>query len=218
MRGLKRSGAASIGVAVLGLGAWIGGGAGDAAASSITLPISIELGPQKTGCFGTVEVDELGGGALRFTITLAGSHADLQEFYFNLAHHDDYGLELSDSVCNGGSCDSAFQLSEGTPTRGGAGARFDFSVNFGTGRGPKGNERLGSASFVVGAVGALTLADVLTETSSTGRGLDVILAVQTPGASRPATVGVLPIVVPELSTAALFSVGLAGIAFVGRRC
>jgi len=31
---------------------------------------------------------------------------------------------------------------------------------FGTGRGPNGNERLGTASFVVGAVGALTLADV----------------------------------------------------------
>lgn len=212
------------GLLVLALG--LSGAPIDAAAVGITLPIGIELGPQRTGPFGTLHIEEIAGGELEFTITLApvlGAQADLHEFYFNLRKgFDSDGLEVSGSRCDGGSCASPFDLGAGRAVRGGAGARFDFSVSFGKGKGRKGNDTLQVARFVLGADDALTLDDVLAEASRTGRGLETLFAahVTASGAGRgsaSATIGVSPSAVPEPSTALLFAVGLAGLAFGGRK-
>ncbi len=196
----------------------------EAAAVGIVLPIEIELGPQRTGPFGTVGIEEIAGGDLEFTITLGpvlGARADLHEFYFNLTSgFDADGLAISGSRCDGGSCDSPFDLGAGRSVRGGAGARFDFSVNFGQGAGRNGNGTLQVARFVLGADDALTLEDVLAEASSTGRGLETIFAAHVTGSgagrgSASATIGVTPSAVPEPGTALLFAVGLAGLALGG---
>jgi len=208
----------------------IAGATSDAGAVGIKLPIDIELGPQRTGDFGTLQITEITGGDLQFTICLRpvlGSNANLHEFYFNLSgdfddddddDFDDDNLSLSGFRCNREACDAPFELDDDGPTRGGAGARFDFSVSFGDGSGNKGNGTLQVASFVLGGDEDLSLADVLAETSSTGRGLEVLFAAHVTGSgngrgSASATIGV----VPEPRTALLLGLGLAGLAVVGRR-
>jgi hypothetical protein len=258
--------------AVLGLG--ILGAPVDAFALGVALPFDIELGPQRTGDFGTLQIEEVAGGALRFTIVLntavLGSRADLNEFYFNLSedgdddrddHHgrargdwddddrkkngrwksdwdgddwkhrgrhdddwddddgDDDDLSISNFLCNGQACRTPFELDDDEPTRGGAGARFDFSVDFGDGSGKKGNDILQIVSFLLSADGGLSLADVLSEASSTGRGLDVLFAAHVTGSgngngSGSATIGV---VVPEPTTALLLALGVSGLAIAVRR-
>jgi hypothetical protein len=235
------------------------GAPGDASALGVTLPFDIELGPQRTGDFGTLQIEEVAGGALQFTIVLntavLGSRADLNEFYFNLSddrdddrdrdhagvggdwddddrkhrgrHRDDWDdddedddLSISNFLCNGQACRTPFELDEGEPTRGGAGARFDFSVDFGDGSGKNGNEILQIASFLLSAEGGLSLADVLGESSKTGRGLELLFAAHVTGSgngngSGSATIGV---VVPEPTTALLLGLGVSGLAIAaGRR-
>ena len=257
MRSFMRSGLASVSAVIgLGLGIGIAGAPGEAAAVGITLPFGIEVGPQRTGDFGTLEIEEVGNGDLRFTIVLntavLGSKADLHEFYFNLSggfdddahersgkknkHDDDWDddddrddddwdddeLSISGFRCNGGSCKEPFELEDDEPTRGGAGARFDFTVEFGDGSGKKGNGALQIVSFLLGGDEDLTLADVLGETSSTGRGLELLFAAHVTGSgnghgSASATIGVDPAAVPEPGTALLLGLGLAGLARLGRR-
>ena len=251
----------------MGLGLGSAGVASDALAVGITLPFEVELGSQRIGDFGTLEIEEVGDGDLAFTIvlnpTVLGSRADLHEFYFNLSgdfdddrhehgrrdddwddderneharhegdwdddgrnehawHEDDWDdddLSISRFRCNGRRCDEPFELDDDGPTRGGAGARFDFHVDFGNGSGEEGNGTLRVVSFLLGADEDLSLADVLAETSSTRRGLEVLFAAHVTGSgngkdSGSATIGV----VPEPATAVLFGLGLAGLGFGGRR-
>ena len=218
MRCVERKGAVWA-FAALGLGMGLVGGASNAAANGIGCPtgatcleFAVELGPQRTGDFATLMLEDVRHG-VAFTITLnraaLGSHANLHEFYFNLPD----GFDLGDIFLASCDDDVALALDQGRPVRGGAGARFDFSLRFDADRG----DRLQSVSFVIPG---LTTSEVLDANPGvTGRGLEVLFAAHIQGSghgrgSASATVGVP---VPEPGTAALFGLGLAGIAFVGRR-
>src|SRR5215470_10316350 len=114
MRWYRRSGAVAASVWV-GLGVAFGvvlGAGGASAASTMAATLTVQLGPQKTGNYGTVYVTEAAGGGFDFRITLnssLGPKADLHEFYFNLP--DAYSkVTLSDSKCAGGLCHTLFQL------------------------------------------------------------------------------------------------------------
>jgi len=218
MRWLGRSGAAAATIGIgLGLASALGAGGASAASTSATL--SVQLGPQKTGNYGTVQVNEVSGG-LEFTITLAssvGKNADLHEFYFNLPDGVK-GLRLTSSGCGGGSCNTPFELGSGGSTSGGAGVRFDYSVDFGSGKGNKGNGALQVATFRLEANAPLQLMPSPFDPSFTGRDLSVIFAAHVPGIQHVAAgIGATSAtIIPEPATAVLFGAGLLGIAWVGR--
>ena len=223
MRCVKRGGVVWALVA-LDLGLGVAGLASNAAANGIACPdgatclsFEIELGSQRTGEFGTLALQDVGDD-VEFTITLnkaaLGSHANLNEFYFNLPE----GFDIDEDDIFSASCDDDvdFELAEGRPVRGGAGAEFDFSLNFEADE----KERIQRVSFILED---LSVEEVLEAAFAnpgvTGRGLEVLFAAHIQGSghgrgSASATVGVP---VPEPGTAALFGLGLAGIAFVGRR-
>lgn len=222
MRWFLRSGAARVSV-WLGLGLALGWAvaAGEASAASTSATFNVQLGPQKTGSYGTVLVEEVSGGDLQFTITLSsslGRKADLHEFYFNLPSSVT-GLHLTNSTCDGGSCNTAFQLDKSKSTKGGAGSRFDFSVSFGNGGSKKGNGDLQKATFRLDADGPLQLIPSPFDPSFTSRDLGVIFAMHVPGSKGvAATIGATTAtIVPEPDTAALLGLGMLGLAWMGRR-
>jgi hypothetical protein len=224
MRWLERGGAFAFGV---GLGAALGLGvaAREAAAASTSATLGVELGPQRTGNYGSVEVTEVSVGldrvGLEFRITLSsslGKNADLHEFYFNLPDQI-AGVRLTSSGCGGGSCNTPFQLDAEKATSGGAGSRFDYRVSFGNGRSSKGNGNLQLATFRIEANSSLGLNPSPFDASFTARHLAVLFAAHVPGARHvAATIGATTATpVPEPGTAALFGLGLVGLTWVGRR-
>jgi hypothetical protein len=221
MRWLERSGVvwvqAALGLAVAGLPSVAAANGIDCAGYANCL--SVELGPQRTGEFATLTLQDVAEG-VQFTIALdeavLGPHANLHEFYFNLP--DGFRIDEDDvrlTSCDVSSCSIDFD--QGRSVRGGAGADFDFSVAF-----DAGNRRIQMASFVVSALGLGAdgvLAAALENPGVTGRDLAVLFAAHVQGSgngrgSASATVGVP---VPEPDTVALFGLGLAGLAFAGRR-
>jgi hypothetical protein len=221
MRWFQQSGAARVAV-WLGLGLALGSAVAvdEAAAASISATLNIQIAPQKTGSYGTVQVEEVSGG-LEFTITLnssLGGKADLNEFYFNLPDSV-HGVRLSGSSCGGSGCQTPFKLNSKTSTKGGASSRFDFSVSFGNGASKKGNGDLKEATFRIDADAPLQLIPSPFDPSFTSRDLAVIFAAHVPGSKGvAATIGSTnATVIPEPGTAALLSLGLAGLAWMGRR-
>jgi hypothetical protein len=209
-RGLR----CALGALALVLG--IAGAPADALAMG--LPIEVELGPQRTGPFGTLELADVGGG-VEFTILLntsvLGSQANLHEFYFNLP--DSFDFDEDDIAatldCNVSDCELEFD--EGRSVRGGAGADFGFSLNF-----DAGNERIHSVSFVLPGLTAQDVLDAaLASPGVTGRGLEVLFAahVQGSGAGHGSASATIGVPVPEPGATALLAVGLAGLGFAGRR-
>jgi len=226
MRGFGRRGALAA-ACVLGLAGSLAGGTGDAAALSFTAPLEVEFDDGRTGTYGSVFVEEIAGGDLRFTVTLApalGPDRDLHELYFNLVDAlATSGLEISDSACDGGPCRTDFALRTRPAVRGGAGSDFDFSVSFGNGAGPRGNGTLAIASFVLGADAALALV-ALDEDSETSAGIEALFAAHVQSTSlvrgsSSETVGAPPVAVPipEPGTAALFGLDLLGLTLCGAR-
>ena len=224
MRGVIRGGWVAL-LAALGLGFGLAGAPAEAGA----FEIGIELGPQRTGDFGTMTLSEVGGNVV-FTIVLnattpsddpvLGSHATLDVLYFNLPS----GFDLDDGdvvdlLC-GGSPSCTADVGDGSPVRGGAAADFDYSIEFDADEGP-----IQVVSFALRDVSLAAVLDAaMNDPSSTGRGLEVAFALHVtgggPGAGRgsaAATIGVDPSVVPEPTTGLLLGLGLAGIAVVGRR-
>jgi hypothetical protein len=160
---------------------------------------------------------------------------------------DDVELEISHFSCEGsyGSCKTDFDLDEDPSVRGGAGSDFDYGVNFGNGGSKNGNGHLTELTFKVTAFADgdedddddhkgkakhddddgdgvkvdLEIQDLL-ESSETSSGIEVFFAVHVQSTdldgskSDSETVGSA---VPEPGTAALFGIGLLGIAIAGRR-
>jgi hypothetical protein len=133
------------------------------------LPLQVELSTGKTADFGTVSVSANSGDlvfAVHINPVVAGMHADLHRLYFNL-HQPTTNLtiETLDTVSK------PYSLRRGKPTLGGAGAFFDWSVDFGAGAGAKnGNGVLQNVSFrISGGDKELVVADILSmSVSKTG--------------------------------------------------
>jgi hypothetical protein len=185
------------------------------AARATPFSLDVEFDDGVVGSFGTVELTELGDGSVLFEIALdagaLGGAPDLHRFYFNLPSVIT-GVEISSSD----TVNTPYTLSAGRPVLGGAGSSFDYEVNFGSGAGPPGNGVLGSASFVVSADDALSIADFLVS-SSTAQDIEVFFAAHVQGTdfggSDSETVGTL---VPEPSLPAYAAIALA-LAALSRR-
>jgi hypothetical protein len=192
----------------------LGSAAPALAAPMVEAVLDVRFGSRKTGEFAKITISETGDGGLAFRVELLdalGSHADLDELYFNLPSGI-RGLEIETL----GKVETPFEVAMGSAVRGGAGSDFDVAVSFGNGRGRKGNGQLQVASFVLRAKQPLTLAAVLGETSETSQGIVTNFAVHTQGSKGGgSTVG--GFVVPEPSTALLAATGLLGLAVFGRR-
>jgi hypothetical protein len=101
---------------------------------------------------------------------------------------------------------------------GGAGADFDFAVNFGNGAGRRGNGALTAASFRLSADQPLSIAALLESSLASGRTIESQFAAHIQGTnllvgSSSETVGGM---VPEPATGALVALGVLTLA-AGRR-
>ena len=185
-------------------------------AHATSFPLDVEFDNGTVGNYGAVNVTEQTGGDLLFQITLnaavLGAGADLHEFYFNLPSAITGAAISSTDVVN-----TSYTLDADPPVAGGAGSSFAYGVNFGNGAGPSGNGVLQSASFLLAADSDLSIADLLTS-SSTSQGLDVFFAAHVQGTTLTnqdsETVGSS---VPEPALLSLGTLGLGCAALVRRR-
>jgi hypothetical protein len=187
-------------------------------AGAVSFPLNVEFDGPLLGSFGNVEVTEVAGD-LQFEITLntatLGGGADLHELYFNLV-----GPETGLAISTDDDPTTDYALLFAPSPAGGAGSSFGFGVDFGSGAGGPGNGVLQTASFVLSADGALTIADLLLPSGlAPGKGIEVYLAAHIQGTSLVGgvdseTVGNL---VPEPSTMGLLALGLFGLSVAGRR-
>lgn len=193
-------------------------------AGAVTIPLDVEFDTGQMGSFGSVEVLQ-SGNDLDFTVMLdtagLGPNADLNEFYFNLIPEVSAIAVTTNDVVN-----SPYTLATG-PVRGGAGADFDWGVNFGNGAGPPGNGTLQTASFTISADIPLTLADLSEQSfpnnvDTAAKPILFAAHVQSTetvfgGDSETVGGGTPSGVIPEPGTALLLGAGLGGLAAVGRR-
>lgn len=192
-----------------------------APAGAFTVPLDVDFGGGSMGSFGSVEITDVGDD-LEFTVMLdtsgVGENADLNEFYFNLVPEASAVTISSDDPV-----ETPYTLATG-PTRGGAGADFDWGVNFGNGAGPSGNGKLQSASFTLSTDQPLSLVDLSEQSfpntvDTEAKPILMAAHVQSADSIFGATVGggTPSGVIPEPGTSLLLGAGLAGLAAAGRR-
>jgi len=203
-----RSGLAGVlGTLGVALAAW--GVPGVAAAVSFDLDVEFDTG--MVGSYARVNVEEVAGD-LDFSIQLndsLGSAADLHEFYFNLV-----GFFTGVMITDDDSPRFAYRLSSDPSVAGGAGAGFDYGVNFGNGAGWRGNGVLPMASFRLSADQPLSIAALLESSFSSGGTIQSQFAAHVQGTallpgSSSETVGGL---VPEPASGALLALGVVALA------
>lgn len=183
-------------------------------AGALTIPLDVQLDNGVTGAYGTVTVTQ-NGDALDFSVDVTGSAlgagADLHVFYFNLV-----GSPAGVALGSTNAPTTAYELLLSPAVAGGAGASFEYGVDFGSGAGAPGNGVLPLATFTLSAATPLTLA-MLDQTSTTSGGVTVQVAAHVQGTSLPgATSETVGGNVPEPGSLALLFSGLAGLAVAGR--
>jgi hypothetical protein len=183
-------------------------GLGPSTASAVGFDLDVEFDTGQTGNFAHVEIEE-DFGALDFRIEIGdalGDEADLNEFYFNLL-----GAFTGVAISTADAPKTPYTLSLDPSIRGGAGASFDYGVNFGNGAGKSGNGVLDFATFTLTADQPLSIADLLESSFAAGGSIETQFAAHIQGTeilvgSGSETVGGI---VPEPATGALVALGLA---------
>lgn len=183
----------------------------------------VELDTGDSGSFAVVSISELAGD-LFFQVTTnvppntdLGADADLQDFYFNL---DGVFTGLAISSTDTQDPNGMYALLVDPAVKGGAGASFDYGVNFGNGGGPSGNGTLQDATFTLSADQDLFLSslNVLSPTNNAGP-VDFAAHFQStmwagdPGQDSETVGGVIP----EPATGLLLAAGLGALGVRGRR-
>lgn len=150
-------------VAIIAL---IAGGALSAMADD--LPLRMQLNSGDSAEYGVIHVQEDDGGLLfevEINLDVMGGQADLHRLYFNLHQPtNNLSVETMDSVAK------PYTIQRGNRAIGGGGAFFDWSVDFGSGSGKKGNGAMHHARFrVTGDSQSLVLEDVIPMSTSKAR-------------------------------------------------
>jgi hypothetical protein len=183
-------------------------GLGPGTASAVGFDLDVEFDTGQTGNFAHVTIEE-DAGALDFGVGLGdalGDEADLHEFYFNLL-----GAFTGVAISTDDAPKTPYTLSSDPSIRGGAGASFDYGVNFGNGAGNSGNGVLAFATFTLAADQPLSIADLLESSFASGGSIETQFAAHIQGTeifvgANSETVGGI---VPEPATGALVALGLA---------